>query len=139
MKKDAQTTEKKMSYCKAPSPFQPSPFQPFQSQIDKILSGNEDWAITAVDYILAAGARNQASDIHLEPFADRVQVRFRIDGMLKTVGSFPKEFEENLVSRLKVITVLSSILCKLSQSGKIAFLPKRRTLPAQLHFISHKT
>jgi len=37
------------------------------------------------------------------------------------------------------VLVLSSILCKLSQSGKIAFLPKRRTLPAQLHFISHKT
>ncbi|MFH1353449.1 MAG: GspE/PulE family protein [bacterium] len=134
MKKDAQTTEKKMSYCKAPSPFQPSPFQPFQSQIDKILSGNEDWAITAVDYILAAGARNQASDIHLEPFVDRVQVRFRIDGMLKTVGRFPKDFEENLVSRFKVISKLVTYRKKLPQDGRIKIRYKEKDVDLRFSF-----
>jgi len=130
MKKNARTTEKrKMSYCKAPSPF-----DEFQSQIDKILSGNEDWAITAVDYILAAGARNQASDIHLEPFADRIQVRFRIDGMLRTVGSFPKEFEENLVSRLKVISKLVTYRKKLPQDGRIKIRYKEKDVDLRFSF-----
>ncbi len=45
---------------------------------------------------------SRASDIHLEPQEQEIIVRFRIDGVLREMGSFPKEYYENILNRIKV-------------------------------------
>ena len=89
-----------------------------QAELLAILSGGEDSVIAGIDYILAAGAREQASDIHLEPFADGLRIRFRIDGVLITAARLPRESRENLVARLKVISQLVTYRKKLPQDGR---------------------
>ena len=46
--------------------------------------------------------RNRASDIHIEPQADRVRVRFRVDGVLCDMTEVPEAMAQSLVSRIKV-------------------------------------
>ena len=95
------------------------PTEKMQTELAAIMSGgDEDRVIAGIDYILAAGAREQASDIHLEPFADGLRIRFRIDGVLVAAARLSKECQENLVARLKVISQLVTYRKKLPQDGR---------------------
>lgn len=55
-----------------------------------------------IDEIFADGISYHASDIHFEPEATEVVIRFRVDGMLQEAGRIPKEFYENILNRIKV-------------------------------------
>src|SRR5690625_1491595 len=69
-----------------------------------LLAGDDDAPIIRlINAILSQAVREQASDIHLEPFEDRVSVRFRIDGVLSEILSPKAELAPVLVSRLKVM------------------------------------
>src|SRR5690606_18802 len=72
-----------------------------------LLAGEDDAPIIRlINAILSQAVREGASDIHLEPFEDRVSVRFRIDGVLTEVLSPKAELAPVLVSRLKVMARL---------------------------------
>lgn len=72
-----------------------------------LLAGDDDAPIIRlINAILSQAVREGASDIHLEPFEDRVSVRFRIDGVLTEVLSPKAELAPVLVSRLKVMARL---------------------------------
>ena len=45
----------------------------------------------------------RASDIHIEPFADRVRIRYRVDGVLMERDSAPRRLLGAIVSRLKIM------------------------------------
>jgi type IV pilus assembly protein PilB len=55
---------------------------------------------TILDYLLTLGARKQASDVSLEPRADQIAVRYRIDGFSFRVDPIPKQFEPVLEAQL---------------------------------------
>ncbi len=59
-----------------------------------------------VDFILAEGITSRASDIHIEPEENEVAVRYRIDGVLRQVMTFPRAVGIPLVSRIKIISGL---------------------------------
>lgn len=67
--------------------------------------------------ILIEAVRQQASDVHLEPFERGLQVRFRVDGFLYQQPSPPREVEDSLVSRLKVMARLDIAERRLPQDG----------------------
>lgn len=73
--------------------------------------------IQLVNRILLEAVRARASDIHIEPFEDRVGVRYRIDGMLYEQASPPKRIEAALTSRLKVMARLDIAEKRLPQDG----------------------
>ncbi len=58
--------------------------------------------VEILDRILTAALRDRASDVHLEPKADGMLVRFRVDGSLYDSGWIPGETAPSLVSRIKV-------------------------------------
>ena len=60
--------------------------------------------IAAVDSLMAQAVKARATDIHIEPYADRVRVRFRIDGFLQEISGFPRASHGALLSRLKVMS-----------------------------------
>jgi general secretion pathway protein E len=70
-----------------------------------------------VNLILLAAVKRRASDIHFEPFEDRLRVRYRIDGVLYNQESPPKHLEDALVSRLKVMGHMDIAEKRLPQDG----------------------
>lgn len=89
-------------------------------QNSDLLSGEDDApVIRLINAILSQAVRDQASDVHLEPFEDRVAVRFRVDGVLTEVLSPKPELAPVLVSRLKVMARLDIAEKRLPQDGRI--------------------
>lgn len=76
--------------------------------------------IRLINAILSQAVREQVSDIHIEPFEDRVAVRFRVDGMLNEVLAPKPSLAPVLVSRLKVMARLDIAEKRLPQDGRIS-------------------
>jgi len=74
-------------------------------------------SVQLVDRILRAGLFLHASDVHLDPAADSVRVRFRIDGELEEVLRIPANMQSAVVSRLKVLAGLDIAERRAPQDG----------------------
>jgi len=59
--------------------------------------------VRALDLLINEAIKNRASDIHIEPEEDRLQVRYRIDGVLHDTMSLPLSAHPPLISRLKIM------------------------------------
>jgi len=70
-----------------------------------------------VNLMLLDALRARASDIHIEPFEDRLRLRFRVDGLLYEQASPPKPLEAALTSRLKVMARMDIAERRLPQDG----------------------
>ncbi|MEZ5573987.1 MAG: type II secretion system ATPase GspE [Halioglobus sp.] len=76
--------------------------------------------IRLINAILSQAVRDQASDIHVETFEDRLSVRYRIDGVLAEVLSPKRMLAPLLVSRLKVMARLDIAEKRVPQDGRIS-------------------
>jgi len=76
--------------------------------------------IRLINAILSQAVRDQASDIHIETFEDRLSVRYRIDGVLAEVLSPRRMLAPLLVSRLKVMAKLDIAEKRVPQDGRIS-------------------
>lgn len=76
--------------------------KPLETRFAKIIAQAKHVAPEIFDEILTDASAYKASDIHLEPKAKEVVVRFRIDGVLHEAGRLPKEFYENILNRIKI-------------------------------------
>ncbi len=74
--------------------------------------------VAALDSILHQAFEHRASDIHLEPKRDRAVVRFRIDGVLRTMHTFPRIVYQAVVSRLKMLSGLDIAEKRRPQDGR---------------------
>ncbi len=101
----------------------------FEKDIDKILKSLEGKAntdinesgitvINLVDSIIKTGIEKRASDIHIEPMATSVRVRYRIDGELFTAANIDKEKQHQIIGRLKAISNMHQEKQE-SQDGRI--------------------
>lgn len=63
----------------------------------------EPTIITLVNNLIEEGVSQGASDIHVEAFPQKIKVRFRIDGVLKPVGTLSKETWNGVITRLKIL------------------------------------
>ena len=68
--------------------------------------------------LLEYAIRSQASDIHIEPRENFVQVRYRIDGVLKEVNQLPRNVLNALVSRIKILSNLKIDERRVPQDGR---------------------
>ena len=71
-----------------------------------------------VNLLLEYAIRSQASDIHIEPRENFVQVRYRIDGVLKEVNQLPRNVLGALVSRIKILSNLKIDERRVPQDGR---------------------
>jgi len=78
-------------------------------------------AIKTVDLILNSGYENRASDIHIEPYGNKIILRYRIDGVLHDVLTLPKEVQDFLVSRIKIMARLRTDVHDAAQDGHFSF------------------
>lgn len=78
----------------------------------------DEGAVSAVHQILASSIRLGASDIHIEPMADAVRVRMRVDGTLRKTMVLPKAGQAMLVSRIKIMANLDIAQKRVPQDGR---------------------
>lgn len=74
-----------------------------------------------VSTILEFAVTSRSSDIHIEPQEDHVRVRYRIDGILSDKLSLPKNVQEALVSRIKILSDLKIDEHRTPQDGRFNF------------------
>jgi len=77
------------------------------------------YAVEVVQRVLAAGQELRASDVHLQPAAEGLELRYRIDGVLQPAGLFPAALAPNIVARLKVQAELLTYRTDMPQEGRI--------------------
>ena len=75
--------------------------------------------IRLVNQILQRAVESRASDVHIEPFADELKVRYRIDGILKLADSPPVRSTAAVISRIKIMAKLNIAERRLPQDGRI--------------------
>lgn len=74
--------------------------------------------VRLVDSLIEQAIEQKASDIHIEPMKDSVRVRFRIDGLLKTITYLPLETHSPFVTRVKIIGNMNIAEKRLPQDGR---------------------
>ena len=75
--------------------------------------------VRVVNLIISQAISDGASDIHIEPEAKQVRVRYRVDGVLHDVMSPPKHIQAPMISRIKIMANLDIAERRVPQDGKI--------------------
>ncbi|HXD83234.1 MAG TPA: ATPase, T2SS/T4P/T4SS family, partial [Rudaea sp.] len=86
---------------------------------DLLESEDDAPIIRLINALLTEAVKEGASDIHVEPFENRLVVRFRLDGVLREVLSPKKAIASAVVSRIKVMARLDIAEKRLPQDGRI--------------------
>jgi general secretion pathway protein E len=89
-----------------------------QESEDLLDVANKAPIIRLVNMLLFQALKLRASDIHLQPYADRLQVRMRIDGVLYNTEAIPKKAQEAITSRVKVMGKMDIAERRLPQDGR---------------------
>jgi general secretion pathway protein E len=87
---------------------------------DLLESDDEAPIIRLINALLTQAVKDNASDIHIEPYENRLSVRFRIDGVLKEVLQSRRAVAPIVVSRIKVMSKLDIAEKRLPQDGRIS-------------------
>lgn len=81
-----------------------------------------------VNIVLEYAIKSRASDIHIEPRENLVQVRFRVDGVLREMMTLPKAILPAIVSRIKILSNLKIDEHRLPQDGRFKFSVGSKTV-----------
>ena len=90
-----------------------------QEDGDLLAEDDDAPVIRLINAVLSQAVREKASDVHIEPFEDRVAIRFRVDGLLSEILSPKSALAAILVSRLKIMARLDIAEKRLPQDGRI--------------------
>ena len=90
---------------------------------DQSLSKEErdELTVRIVNILLEYGYQSKASDIHIEPYTDKIIARFRIDGVLHQILEIPKELHELILMRIKILSKMRTDEHRAAQDGKLRF------------------
>jgi len=80
---------------------------------------NEPTVINLVNLIISEAIRERASDIHLVPFEDAIQLRYRVDGLLQEKPPPPRQLHAALISRIKIMADMNIAERYMPQDGHI--------------------
>jgi len=75
--------------------------------------------IRLVNQLIARAVETHASDVHVEPFPDRLRVRYRYDGVLHEIEPPPARLQAAIISRIKIMARLDIAERRLPQDGRI--------------------
>ncbi len=107
----------------------PSSLQEFAGDLMKqVPPSDPEFATRAVQGLLDYGRSAGASDLHLQPAEQQIELCYRIDGVLQSAGSFPRSVAQNVVARLKVLSGLLTYRTDTPQEGRIVDAENRAEL-----------
>ncbi len=110
-----------------------------QAGLEELARASEEFADGAqmqptviAELVCVQAVRNRATDVHLQPVADRVRVRLRIDGVLHDAGEMPREVGRRVVARLQVLAEMKSYASGAPQTGRLYLPVDARTVDIRL-------
>jgi general secretion pathway protein E len=101
----------------APPPDAEGPLEEDAERLRDLAS--EAPVIRLVNQILTVAVETRASDIHIEPFEDRLRVRYRYDGVLQEADQPPRTLAAAITSRIKIMARLDIAERRMPQDGRI--------------------
>ena len=109
--------------------------QDLPEQADLLESSDDAPIIRLINAVLTQAVREGASDIHIEPFENRLVVRFRVDGVLREVLQSRRAVAPLVVSRIKVMSRLDIAEKRLPQDGRISLRVAGRSVDVRVSTI----
>ena len=94
--------------------------QELQEPSDLLDSDDDAPIIRFINAVLTEAVKDNASDVHIEPYENRLGVRFRVDGVLREVLQTRRALAPLVVSRIKVMSKLDIAEKRLPQDGRIS-------------------
>lgn len=95
---------------------------------EKVNQIAEEQTSEIIEFILAAGLKTEASDIHLEPRQDNISLRLRIDGILYESGLLPLDKYHSILSRIKLLSELKLNIHDKPQDGRFTIVVKPQSI-----------
>ncbi|HEX7769156.1 MAG TPA: type II secretion system ATPase GspE, partial [Dokdonella sp.] len=109
--------------------------QDIPEQADLLESEDDAPIIRLINAVLTQAVKENASDIHVEPFENRLVVRFRVDGVLREVLTSKRAVAPLVVSRIKVMSKLDIAEKRLPQDGRISLKIAGRSVDVRVSTI----
>lgn len=108
-----------------------------ESGVSRVEETDENAApiVKLVHLIISEAVQLRASDIHIEPFEDRVRVRYRIDGMLMERDNAPRRLLGAVLSRIKILSKLDIAERRRPQDGRIKVTVGEKELDLRVSII----
>ncbi len=98
-----------------------------QTDIEQLRDlASEAPVIRLVNLMITRAVESRASDVHIEPFENRLKIRYRIDGVMIEVESPPAKLSAAVISRVKIMAKLNIAERRLPQDGRIQLLVQGR-------------
>ncbi|TDJ57571.1 MAG: type II/IV secretion system protein [Planctomycetota bacterium] len=96
------------------------------TEVDELDRAQEASVIKLVSDLIVEAIRERATDVHIEPFEDRLTIRYRIDGVLGAAGVPPtvSRFRNAIISRIKIMANLNIAEKRRPQDGRITLRHK---------------
>ncbi|MCK5180647.1 MAG: Flp pilus assembly complex ATPase component TadA, partial [Candidatus Omnitrophica bacterium] len=90
-----------------------------QEEVDGSVDGSEKAPIIRmINLVVKEALKRRASDIHIEPEVDGMRVRYRIDGVLHDILNIPKENQNAVIVRIKIMSRLDITTNQIPQDGR---------------------
>jgi general secretion pathway protein E len=105
------------------SPLARVPIEAFRQELAALDAASAQYVTEVVSRALSAARAAGASDVHLQPTADGLELRWRIDGVLQPLATLPSALAPNVVARLKVLADLLTYRSDMPQEGRIRSAP----------------
>jgi general secretion pathway protein E len=109
--------------------------QVLPEQTDLLEADDDAPIIRLINAVLTQAVKENASDIHIEPFENRLVVRFRVDGVLREVLQSKRAVAPLVVSRVKVMSKLDIAEKRLPQDGRISLRVAGRAVDVRVSTI----
>jgi general secretion pathway protein E len=109
--------------------------QELQEPSDLIDSDDDAPIIRFINAVLTEAVKENASDVHIEPYENRLNVRFRIDGVLREILQTRRALAPLVVSRIKVMSKLDIAEKRLPQDGRISLRVAGRAVDVRVSTI----
>ncbi|GIW71374.1 MAG: hypothetical protein KatS3mg102_0916 [Planctomycetota bacterium] len=91
-------------------------------------AGDDAPVIKLVNLIITEAVKKRASDIHIEPFENRLRVRYRIDGICVEQDAPPKRLQGPIISRIKIMAKMDMAEKRKPQDGRIKMMIQGREI-----------
>ncbi len=99
-----------------------------ETSSDELGQPDEAPIVRLVNSILTQAVRESASDIHISPEKDSIQIRFRVDGKLRKTPSPPKRVGVSIVSRIKILSNMDISITRVPQDGRFTMMVDNREI-----------
>ena len=101
----------------------------------EMLKGERSPVVRLANLILSDAVKSRASDVHIEPQENFVEIRFRIDGDLKNIMKVPYKLHAPLVTRIKILAKLNIAESRKPQDGRTSILVNDRKIDLRISTI----